>query len=124
VNDFSRVISLGNNALEVAANTQNTGISIVLDRAWMTVASLLDPNHAFMFRQDWEGRIPTILCWSDLEVTLSRFGARTEPLESIDWHRYLSIYRNLAERCHCPILRTDVHSETECLQQLSRWIEQ
>ena len=90
------------------------------------MASLLDQDHIRLFQGNWECDIPTILCWADLEVTLRRLTARAELIEPLGWHRRslsLSKYRDLAETCRCPILRTDIHSEPKCIDQALRWIE-
>ncbi|WP_081490651.1 AAA family ATPase [Terriglobus roseus] len=124
-NNSSDIISVGNEALNLAGDSYDIGVPLVFDRAWLTVASLLDAKHMASFRQKWAVHIPTIVCWADLETTVKRLSARSEVVGSLDGHRhYLAKYRELADVCSCPILRTDVYSETECLEQLLSWIGQ
>lgn len=110
--DDARVLAIGEkgitNAIAAAADRQ----PIILDRSWMTVASLV--NWA-VFSSTWQQWIPTVLCWADLETTLARLSQRSEKTETLDWHRhYLRVYQALAERTGSRILRTDINSLEQC----------
>jgi hypothetical protein len=91
---------------------------VVLDRHWMTVCTLLPEP----WWSAWTPPPPTTLCWSDLATTQQRLGLRDETREPDHWHRhYLRLYRALAQRWRCPVLRTDTMEIPESLDHLERW---
>jgi hypothetical protein len=92
--------------------------AVVVDRHWMTVCTLLpEPWWAA-----WTPPPPTMLCWSDLAATRRRLSARDETGQPDHWHRYyLRLYRELALRWQCPVLRTDTMEVGESLDRLEEW---
>jgi hypothetical protein len=105
------------NALSAAGSRR----PVILDRAWMTVASLLPWDD---FSTEWDLWIPTVLCWADLKTTLDRLALRTEAPESIDMHKYyIHVYRSLAEISDSCIIRTDLSAIPQCHELLIRWYD-
>lgn len=103
-------IDTGMAALQAAIAGADPDRIIILDRSWMTVASLVPAD---VFEQRWSLWLPTILCWSDLPTTLARLDLRNdEASESEQYHRhYLSSYLDCAQRRGCPVLRTEGAAE-------------
>lgn len=121
--DFDRVVALGEQAIGTALEVDGSGPPIVLDRSWMTVASLIEPDHLSAFFATWTKWVPTALCWADLPTTLQRLNRRSEPAETMEAHqRYLARYWELADQSQSPVVRTDLHSEQSCLEFLLKWI--
>jgi predicted ATPase len=121
--DFDRVVALGEQAIGTALEGDGSGLPIVLDRSWMTVASLIEPDRLSAFFATWTKWIPTALCWADLPTTLQRLNRRSEPAEAMEMHqRYLAIYWDLANQSKSPMIRTDLYSEQSCLEFLVEWI--
>ena len=109
-------LEIGEQALDTAVKTNKAPV-LILDRSWLTVASLVPWSR---FQQVWTNWLPTVLCWSSLETTLARLALRNEKPESIEWHKkYLQVYRTMAENENVPILRTDQLSVEECVQLLA-----
>jgi len=91
---------------------------IVFDRCWMTVFSAI-PDDYFSV---WGHRIPTILCWTDLNTTIDRLGTRAEKPEAAERHRhYLARYAYLARHFDCPVIRTDMSDEDIALDIALAW---
>lgn len=118
--DTDELLRIGGAALDACLDTAGDA-PLVLDRAWMTVASFV-PGCEKFFRC-WRHWIPTTLCWADLATTLVRLGARPdESDERLGWHEhYLSVYRLLAERSASAILRTDRLDPRRCVEKLHAW---
>lgn len=94
------------------------GSPLIFDRHWMTVFTLVGEEHYGA----WMPLPPTVLCWIDLESTLGRLAERREAPQTSSYHeRYLRLYRSLAKRFACPILRTDRLSVEESLDRLVLW---
>lgn len=107
--DTAAVLRIGADALARAVQPAGEGRPLILDRSWMTVASLVDDED---FRDRWTLWIPTILCWADLPTTLGRLALRDEPGESVALHRhYIDRYRTIAQRMGCSIVDTSNRSE-------------
>lgn len=105
------VLSIGASALEHALRSVAGTGTVILDRSWLTVASLVDDA---VFQARWTLWIPTILCWADLPTTLGRLAQRDEPAESIDGHRYyIARYKTIAAANGCPVVDTSHASEEE-----------
>lgn len=91
---------------------------VVFDRCWMTVFSAI-PHGYF---DQWQNRIPTLLCWSDLDRTLERLQQRSEPRLSVGWHRYyINRYADLARQFECTVVRTDELDEHQALRCAHIW---
>jgi hypothetical protein len=121
--NLDRLIALGEQAIQTAVNAAVTECPIVLDRGWMTVASLCSAEQLTSFAVRWRVWMPTMLCWADLHTTLARLSARDEYAADVASHQhYLQVYRGLAEWSRSPIIRTDVESPQQCLARLSDWI--
>lgn len=117
--DFQTVIAIGKQGIYNALSVAGSCRPLILDRAWMTVASLLPWDE---FSSSWDLWIPTVLCWADLDTTLERLAQRTEEPESIDTHNhYIQVYRSLAEHSNSYIIRTDVSAMSQCHELLIRW---
>lgn len=104
--DHDRVLSVGESAIYQAIENADLNHLIVLDRAWLTVGSLV-PKSLFLAR--WSLWTPSILCWSDLSTTLARLSIRqNEETEKREWHEhFLAVYFDLASKKNTQILRTD-----------------
>jgi|GEM_PF-1299541 len=117
--DVAQVIALGEEGIRNALVAAGVVRPIILDRAWMTVASLISWED---FLPVWHLWIPTVLCWADIETTLDRLGHRTEKPETIETHSYyLGHYRSLAERSGSYVVRTDLNSISQCHDLLIAW---
>jgi cytidylate kinase len=121
--DVEGVVELGQRGLDRAI-AEAERFPVVLDRSWITVASLIASESL----AKWTVRIPTVLCFSDLRTTLERLELRTDEfLEPVAWHtRFLEIYLDIAERHNVPILRTDtgdpISVTLDKLEQLARFV--
>lgn len=112
--DHAQVLAIGHDALHGAIETRREAPALVLDRSWMTVASLVETDD---FAASWSLWVPTILCWSDLGTTLARLEQRTEAPEELAWHTlYLDRYLDLARRFDVPVLRTDTAPVDDCVR--------
>ncbi|MHA7271053.1 hypothetical protein [Arthrobacter sp. HLT1-20] len=115
--DTAEVLRIGASALEHALQSADGTGAILLDRSWMTVASLVDDDE---FREHWTLWIPTILCWADLPTTLSRLAQRDEPEESLAAHRhYIARYKALAEANGCTVVDTSHASEEDSTAEMA-----
>lgn len=91
---------------------------VVFDRHWMTVFSVVHEAEW----PAWEPRPRTVLCWADLDATMSRLDARDQGQWTRAEHaRWLEVYRGLAERFGVPLLRTDDRSVDDALDWLVAW---
>ncbi|MFL6164076.1 MAG: hypothetical protein ACJ74U_17885 [Jatrophihabitantaceae bacterium] len=112
--DTAAVAEIGRTALSGAL--ADHGRPLVLDRSWMTVASLMPATE---FAACWSIWIPTVLCWSALPATLERLASRSEEPRTAAWHRhYLERYLAISEQFGVPVLRTDDRTPAECLALL------
>lgn len=119
--NVGKVIALGEEGIRNALAAAGTVRPIVMDRSWMTVASLVGWE---TFMPLWHLWIPTALCWADLAPTLARLAQRSEESQPDDLHsHYLELYRWLAERTGTYILRTDLGSVSECQELLVAWFD-
>ena len=119
--EVEEVVRVGEEAISRAIAAAGSVRPIVLDRGWMTVASLIGWNR---FSSLWHLWIPTALCWVNLAITLDRLARRGEPPETNDTHaHYLREYRSLAHHTRSYVLRTDLNSESDCLQLLLMWVK-
>jgi len=119
--DASKVTAVGQEAVMTAIAAAGTVRPVILDRAWMTVASLVEWK---AFGRSWRLWMSTVLCWADLPTTLDRLAQRSEPGETVDWHsHYIELYRSLAERTGSYVIRTDVNSTSESCDLLLRWFK-
>lgn len=118
--DTELVLGLGARFLAQAMEGAGKNAPVVLDRSWMTVASLLDDEE---FREHWTLWIPTILCWADLPTTLERLGQRDEPEESTGYHlHYIRRYRDIAQLLGCPVVDTSRQGEDASTDQTERLV--
>jgi hypothetical protein len=113
------LLEFAREAIQRAADREE-GRLCIFDRHWMTVLSLLPPEHW----DAWDDVPPTTLLWIDLETTLARLAARGDrhDADAKNEHRfYLGRYSELAERFGCPVLRTDRLSKEEASARLFSW---
>lgn len=109
--DTDAVLGIGAAALARAMDLAGEVRPVLLDRSWMTVASLMDDDE---FRERWTLWIPTVLCWADLPTTLARLALRDEPVESLALHRhYIDRYLAIARRAGCTIVDTSNRTEDD-----------
>jgi thymidylate kinase len=110
----SDVLAIGFRSIQ-AALAKHSG-PVVMDRSWLTTASLVPAEFALHCR---DPRIPTVLLWCDLSETLKRLTRRSEEPQDSDWHTYyLQRYVQLAHDHSVPIIRTDKLTLQECLAEL------
>lgn len=110
--DDTMVIRVGRTAIEGVIADPTARRPIILDRGWMTVASLVRWD---LFSAEWSLKIATALLWADLKTTISRLNTRIEVKEDTAAHEhYLRVYRELAERSSVPIVRTDINPIARC----------
>lgn len=111
--EISDVLEIGSVAIRAALDSRTSGRSLVLDRSWVTVATLV-PREVFV--AEWDLWPFTIVCWADLPTTLRRVRTRDEPQERDDWHRgYIDLYAQLAAELDVPLVRTDDRSVDRAL---------
>lgn len=114
--DAREVLRIGASALEDALQSADNAGGVILDRSWLTVASLVDSSD---FHDNWTLWIPTILCWADLPTTLARLAERDEPAESVAGHEYyIARYKEIAEANWCPIVDTSHASEEDSTAEM------
>lgn len=115
--DTEAVLRIGASALEHALQSVAGSGPTILDRSWLTVASLVDDA---VFQARWTLWIPTILCWADLPTTLGRLATRDEAAESVDWHRhYIARYKAIAAANGCQLVDTSRAGEKESTAQMA-----
>ncbi|POH58514.1 AAA family ATPase [Arthrobacter glacialis] len=115
--DTAEVLRIGASALEHALESASHAGPAILDRSWMTVASLVDGK---AFQDHWTLWIPTIVCWTDLPTTLARLAQRDEPEESLAAHRhYIARYKELAEANGCTVVDTSHASEEDSTAEMA-----
>ena len=120
--DVDQLAAVGERAIITAMERAGERRPIILDRGWMTVASLCAASQLQAFLDRWTLWMPTALCWADLPTTLARLSSRDEHQESVAWHEhYLRMYWSLAERSSSLIVRTDIQARAQCVQLLSDW---
>lgn len=88
---------------------------VVFDRHWFTASQLLSPT----FRQGWEPRPFTVMCWADRPTTIARMVARgvPNPSEQMTQTRVAS-YRTLADELKVPLLDTSFITPEEGAAQV------
>lgn len=128
--DINSLIEIGSNAIENSISSAKPSVPIVLDRAWVTVASFVHDEPEFF--SAWHLWIPTTICWANLETSINRLNKRInsngvehqfEEEKPAEWHEcYLEIYWNLAIRFKYPLLRTDQYDVPSCLLRLQSWV--
>lgn len=120
--DVTAIVNIGRKAITEAIANAPSNKPIVLDRAWMTLASFI-PDSMVFFEQ-WNIWIPTALCWANLPTTTARLALREdENEEPSSYHKhYLAIYHALAKRTNSMIIRTDECGTSSCIEQLATWI--
>lgn len=121
-NEFRRVLHIGATALETALSKNSSSSAVVLDRSWLTVSTLVPEK---LFSENWSLWIPTVLLWSDIDVTVARLNLRlNEEPESIEYHqKYLALYLERRELRPGPLLRTDLLDKYLCLEKLIELLE-
>jgi energy-coupling factor transporter ATP-binding protein EcfA2 len=114
--DAAEIVDVGGAGIRLAIQAAGRSRPIVLDRSWMTVASLTEWDDFSMWWKLW---IPTVLCWADLPTTEERLALRDEDPEPVAWHeRYLHRYRALAVNTGSPIIETHRAPFDVCLLEL------
>jgi cytidylate kinase len=111
-------IEIGHTAITEAIAASDISDVLVLDRSWLTVSTLAPAD---FFKSRWSLWIPTILCWCDLQTTLSRLGNRGEEFsqEAIEEHEhFLETYISRSYLNKVPIVRTDQEPITQTLDTL------
>jgi hypothetical protein len=113
------VLRIGEDTLgEVLAGARD-GQRLVLDRGWLTVATLV-PRQSFA--EAWRLWLPTALIWCDEQTTRARLRQRVgaEAEAEVDaWPaHFLHAYRDRLELHPGPVIRTDELSQEECLTRL------
>ncbi|ESZ22832.1 AAA family ATPase [Mesorhizobium sp. L2C084A000] len=93
------------------------GRPVVLDRGWLTIATLVPAD---FFRARWRLWTPTALLWCDLPTTLQRLAQRKdEKPEATAWHEdFLVRYKDRRLLCEGPTIRTDMNDLNHCLDKL------
>lgn len=115
--DFDFASRLGRKLIERELEVNDANI-LIFDRAWMTVFTLIPE----VYWAEWEPLSPTMLCWADIDTTLSRLGERNEISQDVSYHlMYMQKYQSLAHRFSCPVLHTDRLSVDACIKSLIEW---
>ena len=117
--DYKNVSLFGKHTIKKYDDAYS-GEILVFDRHWMTVFSLLPES----YRHDkiWYPLPSTMLCFSNLENTLSRLQVRSEKVYDQNYHTYyLDLYLNLSKQYNINVLRTDRSDILKCLKILIKW---
>jgi thymidylate kinase len=119
-NDSAGVLAVGHAAIRDALDSADN-YPVILDRSWLTVASLAPDD---LFRNSWVLWVPTVLCWADLPTTIRRLGQRNEEPADPTWHcRYLRRYREIADEYECPLVETHIRSTESSLAALTEYFD-
>lgn len=116
------VLRVGRKALrEVLDQTRATG-NWILDRGWLTVATLVPQK---VFAATWDIWFPTALVWCDESTTRQRLQNRAQDNdEPDDWHSYfLQTYQDRLRLHPGPIVRTDLLTQSDALDELLKAYE-
>jgi hypothetical protein len=97
---------------------------LIFDRNWLTVYSVL-PEAMF---EAWPDRCPTVLVWSNVDVTVARIAQRDEAQPPRAYHQhYCDVYARLADRFGAARVDTSAIDEAEGVRQsvaiLRGWID-
>ncbi len=115
--DYDSVSKFGSDTIQ-NIYTRYKNETLVFDRHWMTVFSLIPEK--YWDDEAWSPLPKTILCYVDLETTLSRLKNRMEEEFDRDYHNnYLTIYMKLANHFKVDVLRTDQYEISECLNKIT-----
>lgn len=96
--------------------------TLVLDRGWVTVATLV-PRELFL--AEWDLWLPSALLWCDEATTIRRLDVRAaDEHEPDDWHaHFLATYLDRFGLRPGVVVRTDQQSELDCVAELIRVFE-
>lgn len=116
-NRLDEVLRIGDDTLREVLASARDGRRLVLDRGWLTVATLV-PRQSFAAA--WRLWLPTALIWCDEQTTRARLRERGRGDEEVDaWPtHFLHAYRDRLKLHPGPVIRTDQLSKTECLAAL------
>lgn len=117
------VLSIGHHAILSQLEDAEAGESLVFDRGWVTVATLM-PRETFA--ASWKLWIPSALLWCDEATTRTRLQARkVAEEEPDDWHaHFLASYIDRFNLRPGEVVRTDLLTESACLAVLVRLFEE
>lgn len=113
----NKVIQIGREALVAALAEASDAKPLILDRGWLTVATLVPQSD---FSAEWTLWLPTALVWCDELTTRARLANRSQQDEEPDdWHEYfLAVYRERLALHPGTIVRTDLMSEESAVEEL------
>lgn len=118
--DVDAVLAIGEASLCAAIERANKSRLLILDRSWMTIATLVPWG---IFSDRWTWWLPTILCLADPETTMARLATRDERFETEAWHlHYIDAYRRLALATDSPVVRTDLNGKKEAAELVSQHV--
>lgn len=112
-------LSIGRQAISTQLEEARESDLLVMDRGWVTVATLV-PRELFASR--WQLWLPSVLLWCDETTTRGRLRARAVvENEPDDWHaHFLSEYLDRFSLRPGEVVRTDVMNEAGALERLVR----
>jgi thymidylate kinase len=118
--DFDLALRIAHRLVEETLKKSQKSQLLIFDRLWMTVFTLVPEK----YWNDWQPLQPTILCWADIDTTMSRLKERNEKvMHGKEYHlSYMEKYQTIAKRYSCPILHTDQMTLGECVTILKEWI--
>ncbi|MDB5692653.1 MAG: hypothetical protein JWO81_1716 [Alphaproteobacteria bacterium] len=116
-------LAIGRRAILSHLQAAERGEPLILDRGWVTVATLVPRE---VFAAGWDLWIPSALLWCDQATTLRRLQCRDRgDTEPDDWHAYfLSAYLDRFDLHPGGIVRSDLVEEPACLAELKRLYEE
>jgi len=116
--DNNFTMQLGRSLIQDVYNNHSKK-TLVFDRHWMTVLSLIDEK----YWANWSYFPQTILCWADLKTTKERLNIRAERKYDESYHKYyLGIYKKLAEKFNILVIDTSNMSTPHCLNKIISWV--
>lgn len=115
---YDALIEVGSEAIAYALKNVPSQGTLIFDRFWVTLFTLLPPSHY----SRWQIRPATAVIWADLDTTLSRLATRDEATYDQQWHEhYIQLYQELSTYPNCIRVPTHQLNETQALQRLIRW---
>jgi deoxyadenosine/deoxycytidine kinase len=116
--DYDQVMKISSQAFKNVIMKTSLSKPLIFDRLWITVFTLVPESYHSL----WTVRPPTIICWTDLNTTLTRLASRKEVVPQTEWHKYyIDLYKNLAKKYKCEVIETTNMDESKSLNFLADW---
>ena len=112
---FALANSLAQASVEKIKSEHTGSDLLVFDRHWLSIFTLVPEE----LRASWLPLPETILCWADLQTSISRFSSRGDDLGDIAQHKYyIELYRSLADEFSIPLVDTGIDTTEGSLDKI------